>query len=53
MNIQYSNAIQLHLGAFKEESVPDMKISVDGQVLHEQTQKPVDREKGWVHSMRF
>ena len=30
-----------------------MEICVDGEILHEQAEEPVDREQGRVHAMRF
>ena len=44
---------QSHLRTFKEESIPDMKICVDRQILHEQTEKPIDGKQSRIHSMRL
>ena len=46
-------ANKCYLGAFKKESVPDMEVSVDWEILNKQTQEPVEREEGRIHSVRL
>ena len=47
-----SNA-QTYFRTFKEESIPDVKVSADRKSVHEQTKKPVQGKQCRINPMNI
>ena len=45
--------VQTYFRAFKEESIPDVKVSADRKSVHEQTKKPVQGKQCWINPMNI
>ena len=40
-----------YLAAFKQKGVPDVQISFEWHSVYKDTEKPIEGEQGWIHSM--